>query len=32
MKWWSSRAKMIDGDGASFYLDAHEVDSDADNE
>ncbi|XP_024385511.1 protein yippee-like At5g53940 isoform X1 [Physcomitrium patens] len=26
------RAKMIDGDGASFYLDAHEVDSDADNE
>jgi len=26
------RAKMIDGDGASFYLDAHEVDSHADNE
>lgn len=26
------RAKMTDGDGASFYLDAHEVDSDADNE
>ncbi len=26
------RAKMIDGDGTEFYLDTHQVSSDADDE
>jgi hypothetical protein len=32
MMFLGHRAKMIDGDGSEFYLDTHQVSSDADDE